>query len=115
MTLTKLRGQYTEQKGFADDLSEGKISLPLLYALEAKGPQRGRLLSVLQQRKITGSISVELRKLALQDIVAAGGLTRTKGVILDLQEKVNKLMAQFEDRAGQKNWILRLMRKRLEL
>ncbi|KAJ5122065.1 hypothetical protein N7448_003196 [Penicillium atrosanguineum] len=106
---------YTEQKGFADDLSEGKISLPLLFALEAKGPERGRLLSILQQRKTTGSISVELRKLALQDIVAAGGLTRTKGVILNLQEEVNNLLARFEDRAGERNWIFRLMKKRLEL
>ncbi|KAJ5309708.1 uncharacterized protein N7443_002169 [Penicillium atrosanguineum] len=114
-TLTKLCAQYTEQKGFADDLSEGKISLPLLFALEAKGPERGRLLSILQQRKTTGSISVELRKLALQDIVAAGGLTRTKGVILNLQEEVNNLLARFEDRAGERNWIFRLMKKRLEL
>ncbi|KAJ5908816.1 terpenoid synthase [Penicillium taxi] len=81
---------YTEQKGFADDLSEGKISLPLIFALEAEGPQRSRLLNVLQQRKATNSLSVELRKLALQDIIAAGGLTRTKGIILNLQEETDE-------------------------
>ncbi|KAJ5323826.1 hypothetical protein N7476_002426 [Penicillium atrosanguineum] len=105
---------YMEKKGFADDLSEGKISLPLLYALKAKTPQRLRLLNILQQRKAGNCLSPELRKLALDDIVAAGGLEYTKNVIIDLQEKVSMLLAQFEDQAGGRNWIIRLMKKRLE-
>jgi geranylgeranyl pyrophosphate synthase len=107
--------QYTKKKGFAEDLSEGKISLPLIHTLAEKSQYRGRLLNILQRRKVGNSLSPELRKLALDDITAAGGLEYTKTVIMALQKRLDRSLAQSEESAGGSNWILRLMKKRLEL
>jgi geranylgeranyl pyrophosphate synthase len=107
--------QYTHQKGFAEDIGEGKISLPLIYALRQDGPQRGRLLSILQQRKTDMGLSPEIRKLALDDIKAAGGVEYTRKVVKDLQEAVEASLSLYEAKLGTKNFILRLVQKKLEL
>lgn len=90
-------------------------SLYLLSIPWRRGQYRGRLLNILQQRKVGNSLSAELRKLALDDITAAGGLEYTKNVILGLQNRLDRSLTQCEERAGESNWILRLMKKRLEL
>lgn len=72
-------------------------------------------MSILQQRKTGGELSVDIRKLALNDIKAAGGLEYAKNTAMDLQEAVSETLSQYEDKVGAKNWILRLVQKRLEI
>jgi ophiobolin F synthase len=107
--------QYTHQKGFAEDIGEGKISLPLIHALRQDGPRRGRLLSILQQRKSDMGLSAEIRKLALDDIKAAGGVEYTRQVVKELQRAVGTSLSLYEAEVGTKNFILRLVQKKLEL
>lgn len=109
--------KYAQKKGFADDLGEGKISLPLIHALATKLPHQGRLRSILQQRKAMGGagLSHEVRKLALADIKATGGLERAKMTAMGLQEAINETLTMYEDKVGEKNWLLRLAQKRLEV
>ncbi|KAJ5641727.1 isoprenoid synthase domain-containing protein [Penicillium lividum] len=106
---------HTQKKGFAEDLSEGKISLPLIHTLEANTSSSVRLLSILQHCKAGNSLASGLRKLTLDDIKASGGLEYTQSIILGLQEKFNDALGNLEDFSGQRNWIFRLMKKRLEL
>ncbi|KAK8078753.1 polyprenyl synthetase [Apiospora phragmitis] len=107
--------EYTQRKGFADDIGEGKLSLPLIYALDTKSPYQGRLRSILQQRKMGGGLSYELRKLAVADIKATGGLQSAKNTAIGLQEAVDETLTMYEKRVGEKNWLLRLAQKRLEI
>lgn len=107
--------QYTQKKGFAEDIGEGKISLPLIHALRPKSSQRSRLLSILQQRKMGNGLSPEVRKLALNDIKAAGGLEYAKATTIRLQDAVNESLTMYENKVGEKNWLLRLAQKRLEI
>lgn len=72
-------------------------------------------MSILQRRKTGAELSVDIRKLALNDIKAAGGLEYAKNTAMDLQEAVNETLSQYEDKVGAKNWILRLVQKRLEI
>ncbi|KKY31328.1 putative geranylgeranyl pyrophosphate synthase [Diaporthe ampelina] len=107
--------QYIEKKGFAEDISEGKFSLPLIHALCSETQHRGRLMSILQRRKTGVELSVDIRKLALNDIKATGGLEYAKNTARDLQEAVSETLSQYEDKVGAKNWIFRLVQKRLEI
>ncbi|KAM0366670.1 hypothetical protein ACHAPK_008142 [Fusarium culmorum] len=107
--------EYTEKKGFAEDIGEGKISLPLIHVLSTKSPQQGRLLSILQQRKCGNGLCPEVRKLALEDMIAAGGMEYAKKTAFGLQESVNETLSMYESKVGQKNWLLRLAQKKLEI
>ncbi|KAM0315332.1 hypothetical protein ACHAPQ_011604 [Fusarium lateritium] len=107
--------EYAEKKGFAEDIGEGKISLPLIHALSTKSPQQGRLMSLLQQRKCGNGLCHEMRKLAVDDIKATGGLEYAKKTAVGLQESVTETLSMYEDKVGEKNWLLRLAQKRLEI
>nr|USS30769.1 BFT [Nectria nigrescens] len=107
--------EYTQKKGIAEDINEGKFSLPLIHALRSKSPHRDRLLSILQQRKRYDDLSPEIRKLALDDIKATGGLEYAEKTAIELQEAVSETLTTYEERVGEKNWLLRLAQKRLEI
>ena len=78
-------------------------------------PNRGRLLSIFQQRKFGGELLPETRKLVLDDIKAAGALSYTHELIEQLQEEVEKEQKALDERTGVKNWILRLIQQRLQV
>lgn len=107
--------QYAAQKGVADDISEGKISLPIIHALNTPSIQRGRLLSILQMRKAGAPLSEEVLKMAVKELREAGGLEYAKKTAESLQESTNAALAYYETEMGARNYILRLVQKRLEL
>ncbi|KAI1175872.1 isoprenoid synthase domain-containing protein [Nemania sp. FL0916] len=107
--------EYAQQKGFADDIGEGKISLPLIYAVKSDSSHRGRLMSILQQRKICNDVSHEVRKVAVDAIKASGGLDFAKKTAIGLQKAIGETLSAYEDKVGEKNWLLRLALKRLEM
>ncbi|KAJ3146029.1 geranylgeranyl pyrophosphate synthetase [Geranomyces variabilis] len=54
--------KYTHNKGFAEDLTEGKFSFPILHSIRAAEPGNRQLLSILKQK----TTSLELKKFAIQ-------------------------------------------------
>lgn len=107
--------QYTKEKGYAEDISEGKVSLPLIYAMNANPKTRSRLLNVLQQRKNGQFLEFEVRKLAVAEMESCGALEVAKGIVLNLQKSVDEMLTEIEHKMESKNWILRLIQKRLQL
>lgn len=53
--------QYADNKGFCEDLTEGKFSFPIIHSIRAD-PSNRQLLNILKKR----SNSIELKQYALQ-------------------------------------------------
>ncbi|KAH8556571.1 geranylgeranyl pyrophosphate synthase [Umbelopsis sp. PMI_123] len=53
--------QYTDNKGFCEDFTEGKFSFPVIHSIRAD-PSNRQLLNILKQK----STSVELKRFGLQ-------------------------------------------------
>lgn len=59
--------QYTNNKGFCEDLTEGKFSFPIIHAIR-KDPSNRQLLNIISQKPT----SIEVKKYALEVIRKAG-------------------------------------------
>ena len=53
--------------------------------------------------------------LAVDAITASGGLEFSKKTAIGLQRAVSETLTAYEDKVGEKNWLLRLALKRLEM
>ena len=60
-------------------------------------------------------MSLDLKKLVIKRLEEAGSLEHTKGVLDGLYEELKQELIAVEERAGAKNWILRLMLHRLKV
>ena len=105
--------KYTNQKGFCEDLNEGKFSLPLIHLL-ASSPNN-QIRSILQERRRNQGLSKELKEYMLEEMRKAMSLEYTKRVIKALEEKVEEGIGRMEDATGEKNWIMRLLLDRLKV
>jgi geranylgeranyl pyrophosphate synthase len=98
------------------DLDQGSFTLPIIHALKFQD-ERGltELLSIFQSRKQTNSMSPDLKKLVIKRLEEAGSLDYTKGMLDGLHEELKQELSEVEEKAGGKNWILRLMLYRLKV
>lgn len=95
--------QYTKQKGFCEDLDEGKYSLPLIYALGGCSHSEGSktnvrdttlLRNLLSQRHVAGRMSLDQKKLFLEQLKARGSFEYTRQALHELQTKLKSLAEQ---------------------
>ncbi|KAK4140186.1 isoprenoid synthase domain-containing protein [Dichotomopilus funicola] len=104
MNLTS--AEYTKQKGFCEDLDEGKFSLPLIHALgrceDAGGmglrPQdkarASMIRNLLAQRLVAGKMTLDQKKLVLEQLKAQGSLEYTRRAIDALHQELGLLAQQ---------------------
>jgi len=99
-----------------NDLDQGSFTLPIIHALEQQEKNGStELLSILQSRKYTSVLSPEMKRLAVTQIEKAGSLKFTKTTLTNTYEEMQKELCMAEERAGSKNWILRLLQNRLKV
>ena len=98
------------------DLDQGSFTLPIIHALKFQD-ERGRteLLSIFRTRKETNSMSPDAKKFVIKRLEEAGSLEYTKGMLDGLHEELKQELGAAEEKAGAKNWILRLMLYRLKV
>ncbi|KUL89338.1 hypothetical protein ZTR_03640 [Talaromyces verruculosus] len=109
-----LTEEYTGQKGFCEDLDEGKFSFPLIHALTSK-PNNFELLGILRQARLTNSLDVSLKQCILDHLQQAGSMEYTKKTLSILMGRIDDLINALEKHTGCPNWIMRLLVSRLEV
>ncbi|KAK4034307.1 isoprenoid synthase domain-containing protein [Parachaetomium inaequale] len=101
MNLTS--ADYTKQKGFCEDLDEGKYSLPLIHALGRCGKSGASgtnardtmvLRNLLSQRHVEGRMNLDQKKLFLEHIKQRGSLEYTRQALDALQTELKSLAEQ---------------------
>ncbi|KAK7417310.1 geranylgeranyl pyrophosphate synthetase [Neonectria magnoliae] len=105
--------KYTDQKGFCEDLDEGKYSLPLLHALQHDST--GILTSMLSMRRTQGRLTVQQKVLMLERMEACGSLGWTKSLLGDLDGQILAEIGNLEGETGTGKTTLRRLVELLKL
>jgi geranylgeranyl pyrophosphate synthase len=106
---------YGSQKGFCEDFDEGKYSYPLVCALNQTEQDVSILRSILANSTKDGSLANELKQLALDQLTSFRSLERTEETLRQLHSELLAQIDQIEAQLGSKNWILRLLVKKLDV
>ncbi|KAM4055514.1 polyprenyl synthetase domain-containing protein [Hirsutella rhossiliensis] len=101
---------YARQKGFCEDLDEGKYSLPIIHALHSLSEDQGMVLrNMLAQRRVNGKSSLEHKQLILQLMQQSGSLNYTLAALRQLQSEIDKEVEAIELLSGFRNDGLRAL------
>ncbi|KAL4748997.1 isoprenoid synthase domain-containing protein [Aspergillus terricola var. indicus] len=104
--------EYTDQKGFCEDLDEGKISLPLIYTLMNTTPESCVIKGIMQHRTEDG-LPLHLKKYILQAMENAGALDACLNLAREMQNNLINELHRMEKAFGQKNSLIELILRRL--
>ncbi|KAF7586323.1 hypothetical protein BBP40_009070 [Aspergillus hancockii] len=107
-----LTEDYTRQKGFCEDLDEGKFSFPLVHALTTQ-PKNFRLRGILVESRQSEGISLSLKKCILDQLKEAGSMEYTCSVLGKLMKDIMDEIETIEQKTGCSNWVLRFLVNRL--
>ena len=77
-----LSDDYSTNKGFCEDLTEGKFSYPIIHAIRMD-PQNLQLINILRQR----TESVEVKKHAVKYMREMGSFEYCKKTVRELRSK----------------------------
>ncbi|KAL4867799.1 hypothetical protein BDV12DRAFT_209514 [Aspergillus spectabilis] len=100
--------EYTKQKGFCEDLEEGKFSLPLIHLLQAM-PDNYVLRNVWMQRRVNRTATHAQKETILELMKKSGSLRFTLDTLGVLYSDVEKSIAELESKFGIENFQLRLI------
>ncbi|OAA35624.1 geranylgeranyl pyrophosphate synthase [Beauveria brongniartii RCEF 3172] len=106
---------YAQQKGFAEDLDEGKYSFALIHCIQTLGSQTKfaqdamHLHALLMKRRVEGKLSVEMKKEILAMMNKAKSLNCTLSLLRQLFDELEREVGILEGKFGRENLSLRVM------
>jgi geranylgeranyl pyrophosphate synthase len=100
---------YAQQKGFCEDLDEGKLSFPVIACCEADPSARASMLKLLGTKKRGKRVSKAQKMQMLRLILDSGALYRTWEVMQCLIEEIRVALGAVEEKVGVRNSALRLI------
>ncbi|KAI3329071.1 putative geranylgeranyl diphosphate synthase [Xylariaceae sp. AK1471] len=106
--------QYTEQKGFCEDLDEGKFSLPLIHLMHTN-PNNQVLRNIWMQRRVNNGSSMAHKQTILAMMHQSGSLAFTADYVRELHTNVEKRVEELEAETGIENPKMGLILKMLEI
>ncbi|KAK8001764.1 geranylgeranyl diphosphate synthase [Apiospora marii] len=110
LTESLPRPQYKEQKGYCEDLDEGKYSLPLIHLVRtttADAHEAPLVRNILTQRRVRGSSSPAHKQTVLALMEQRGSLAFTAEFLAKMRTRVEGDLAALEKRTGVGNKELR--------
>ncbi|KAI1172796.1 putative geranylgeranyl diphosphate synthase [Nemania sp. FL0916] len=108
--------EYTRQKGLCEDLDEGKLSLPMVYALQNAPEDVSWILrNLLSQRRITGRMTTAHKHLVMEHLEQTGSIRYTEAVLQNLYHKIVAEVHGIEAFFGVKNPQLTMMMEVLQV
>lgn len=101
---------YSDQKGFAEDLDEGKFSYPLLLALSEGTPKpvKDRLLGILRESKGCAK-TLEAKKYMIALMEKVGAIEKTRKLLIEMERDIEGMIARLEEMSGVKNALMRVL------
>lgn len=112
---------YAKQKGFAEDLDEGKYSFTLIHCiqtLESEPRSTGdamQLRAFLMKRRLEGKLSAEAKREVLATMKKTKSFDYTLGVLRQLHGELEKEVGSLEARFGEENFLLRMLLEMLRV
>ncbi|KAI0470317.1 isoprenoid synthase domain-containing protein [Xylaria cf. heliscus] len=108
--------QYTEAKGFCEDLDEGKWGFILLHAYHNAQPTMKKVLSsILIQRRVAGVASVGHKEMIVKWLREEGSVNYTASALRMLQHELMSELEAVERETGKRNTIMRSILNSLEI
>nr|A0A1Y1C7Q5.1 RecName: Full=Quiannulatene synthase; Short=QS; AltName: Full=Bifunctional sesterterpene synthase EvQS; AltName: Full=Quiannulatic acid biosynthesis cluster protein EvQS; Includes: RecName: Full=Sesterterpenoid synthase; AltName: Full=Geranylgeranyl diphosphate synthase; Short=GGDP synthase; Short=GGS [Aspergillus stellatus]BAX76657.1 quiannulatene synthase [Aspergillus stellatus] len=105
--------EYTTQKGFCEDLDEGKISLPLIYTIMDSSPEASVVKGIFHHRLREGGLPLHLKEYILSQMEEKGALSATHSLLQKMQKELIEGLHRVEETFGSKNALVELMLRRL--
>ncbi|KAK2006284.1 geranylgeranyl pyrophosphate synthase [Colletotrichum eremochloae] len=103
--------QYAQQKGFAEDLDEGKISLPMILTLQ-RVRTRPEIMGIMKHKK-PGPMPFEMKQFIVAEMKKSGALEATHKLLKEMQENLITELRRLEREFGSKNPTLELVLRKL--
>ena len=92
-TVTDARPKMASTKGFSEDLTEGKFSLPVIHSLRSSSTSNNELLNILKLR----TSDQNLKSYALDYMVSqTKSLEYTKDVLILLHQQARRALGQIQ-------------------
>ncbi|KAK1992112.1 polyprenyl synthetase [Colletotrichum falcatum] len=104
--------QYAKEKGFAEDLDEGKISLPLIYTLQSS-PYRDAISRIFKRRDDGGEMGLEMKVFIIREMRNTGALDKTYDLLRLMQCDLLSELKRLEKAFGTPNASLELVLRKL--
>nr|A0A169T193.1 RecName: Full=Astellifadiene synthase; Short=SS; Includes: RecName: Full=Terpene cyclase; Includes: RecName: Full=Geranylgeranyl diphosphate synthase; Short=GGDP synthase; Short=GGS; Includes: RecName: Full=Geranylfarnesyl diphosphate synthase; Short=GFDP synthase [Aspergillus stellatus]BAU98235.1 astellifadiene synthase [Aspergillus stellatus] len=100
--------EYTKQKGYCEDLEEGKFSLPLIHLIQAM-PDNHVLRNILTQWRVTRKVTLAQKQVVLGLMEKSGSLKFTRETLASLYSGLEKSFTELEEKFGTENFQLKLI------
>ncbi|RDH28588.1 terpenoid synthase [Aspergillus welwitschiae] len=98
-------GLYTKNKGFCEDLTEGKFSFLIIHSIHSN-PNNHHLLNILRQRSEDDSV----KKYAVEYIDSTGSFEYCRERLASLLEEADHMVKELESQVGHSKGIYEILR-----
>ncbi|GKZ33169.1 hypothetical protein AbraIFM66950_002958, partial [Aspergillus brasiliensis] len=97
-------GLYTKNKGFCEDLTEGKFSFLIIHSINSN-PNNHHLMNILRQRSEDDSV----KKYAVEYINSTGSFDHCRERLASLLEEADQLVKELEKEVGHSKGIYEIL------